>query len=70
MPRAKPSDPEMAEELARNLALRKERQARQAIEGAAAMAEYRKAGDDALNRMAKLREKRLEREATQNRAQD
>jgi hypothetical protein len=56
MPRANPSDPEQADELARKLALRKDRQARQAIEGAAAMAEYRKAGDEALRRMARLRE--------------
>lgn len=63
MPRAKAADPEVATENARKLAARKERQAHQAIEGIAAMAEYRKANDERLNLMARLREARLKREA-------
>ena len=66
MPRAKTTDPETAEENARKLAVRKERQAQQAIEGAAAMAEYRKASDDALGRMARLRKQRLKAQAKGN----
>lgn len=63
MPRVKAADPEVAKENARKLAARKARQAHQAIEGVAAMAEYRRAADERLNRMARLREVRLKHEA-------
>ena len=63
MPRLKSTDPEVLKENARKSVERKERQANQAIEAVLAMAEYRKAADHALERMARLREERLKRTA-------
>ena len=51
------------EEDDRKLLERKARLAKQASEGKAAMAEYRKTADDAISRMARLRAERLKREA-------
>ena len=47
----------------RKLLARKARQAVQASEGKAAMAEYRKSAGDAIARMDQLRAQRLKREA-------
>jgi hypothetical protein len=51
-------DSERTQEDDRKIAERQARQAQQAVDGRAAMAEYRQAQDEVLNRMARLREAR------------
>jgi hypothetical protein len=60
-----PKNENRSEENERKLAFNKERRAQFAADAPVAMAEYRKAADDAINRIVGLRAERLRREGEQ-----